>query len=143
MNTRCFLICSALFLTTGCGPDVAPHPETAPASGVVTYLGKPVEQAIIVFNPTSHKYAASTVTDKDGKYDLQAFPPAYGAVPGSYTVTILKASQEDIFQERDGKAALGKAESLIPARYSNPGLSGLKAELTMEGNTSLNFELKK
>ncbi|WP_459554445.1 carboxypeptidase-like regulatory domain-containing protein [Lacunimicrobium album] len=143
MASRYSLACFLIVLLTGCESGSDPNrPTTAPASGMVTYLGNPVSEAVVVFSPTTHKFAASAVTDQDGKFDLQAFPPESGAVPGSYTVMVLKASQEDVFQDQGKKPVMAKPRSLIPAKYSNPAQSGLVAEITEAGNNSMIFELK-
>jgi hypothetical protein len=63
-------------------------------TGVVTYQGKPVEAAKVVFRTrhadTSREYAAFGYTDSSGRYSLQTYKPGDGAVAGSQQVTVEK-----------------------------------------------------
>jgi hypothetical protein len=127
---------------SGCGGPKSDRPSVVPARGRVTYRGEPVADAVLVFNPsTTDGFAASASTDPQGAFDLKTFPPESGAVPGTYSVAILKVSQEDIYAEGNPKRGAAQPTSLIPARYGNPSKSGLQLEVPADGTDQLLIEL--
>ena len=136
---------------SGCGAPSDPwldaRPETALASGIVTYLGKPLEGAVVVFQPQDpHGVGASALTDSEGKFELQTFPPDFGAVPGLYSVTIMKTEipqQKSLSPGNADDPGPVFAVSVIPERYSRTSNSGLKAEIPESGADSLDFDLEK
>lgn len=135
------LVAMALLAGCGGGPKTD-RPATVPAYGVVIYRGEPVPEAVVVFQPNGHKYAAAATTDAQGKFDLKAFPPESGAVPGAYRVTLMKISQDDVVYEKKPRGAVAQPKSLIPAKYADPTKSGLTVEIPAEGAEELRFELK-
>lgn len=142
---RSWLIIAVAVLLTGCGADGsnADRPATVPASGIVTYQGQPVDNAIVVFQPrtSGSGVAASALTNSAGEFDLKAFPTEEGAVPGPYTVAIMKISQEESSPEESSGSLVGKQKSLIPAKYGIAAQSGLVAEIPEDGTEGLYFEL--
>jgi hypothetical protein len=139
-----WLIMAMAVLFTGCGAEGSntDRPATVPASGIVTYQGQPVDNAIVVFQPSaSGSVAASALTNSEGEFDLKAFPTEAGAVPGSYTVAIMKISQEESSPEESSGSLVGKQKSLIPAKYGIAAQSGLVAEIPEDGTEGLYFEL--
>jgi hypothetical protein len=144
LSQPCFL--SAILLAAGCTADVEnpARPAVAPAEGVVTYQGEPLDGATVVFIPSGGSHGAAGVTDERGRFAVAAFPPDPGAVPGKYTVIITK-TQEEV--EPEGKyedvvyGRYAPAESVIPARYSDPKASQLAAEVLLEGTTDIKFDL--
>ncbi|MDB5338285.1 MAG: hypothetical protein JWN70_3904 [Planctomycetaceae bacterium] len=136
---------------SGCG-EQADHwkdarPETAPASGMVTFDGEPLEGAVVVFQPTAPDgIGASALTDGEGKFELRTFPPELGAVPGKYAVSIMKTEMP----KRPSSSA-GNVDdpepihvvSVIPQKYAIPTQSDLSAEIPESGTDTLDFELKK
>ena len=132
-------------VSAGCGSGrpKSNRPATALARGLVTYRGEPVSDAVLVFQPSAQGgFAASAMTDREGRFDLKAFPPDSGAVPGSYGVVVMKVSQEDVASEGGPGNAVAQPASLIPAKYSDASKSGLNAEVPAEGTEMLLFELK-
>jgi len=153
----------------GGGGDLA---KTYPVTGTVTYNGRPVVGASVVFVPTAKTgEAAVAVTDASGKYALKSSGAREGAVPGSYGVKISKAeSQDEAASAGDsggdsGSASSGddlvddyganynpdaeedeaapKSMNFLPAKYGSPSTSGLSA--TVSNDTSKNvfdFTLK-
>jgi len=127
----------------GSGRPKSNRPATALARGLVTYRGKPVEDAVLVFQPSAQSgFAASAMTDRDGRFDLKAFPPDSGAVPGTYKVVVMKVSQDDVAAAAGPGNAVAQPASLIPAKYCDPSKSGLTAEVPAEGTEQLLFELR-
>ncbi len=98
----------------------------------MNYNGKPLAGAIVIFQPAgAGGVAANATTDAEGKFDLQAFPPDSGAVAGNYTVGIMKMEAQAGKMSEDGSDGTTAvvSKSLIPNKYGNPVLSGLKAEI--------------
>ena len=139
---------SVALIISGCGIETDPwkdaRPDTAPASGIVTYEGEPLAGAVIVFQPTAPGgIGASALTDAEGRFELQTFPPEPGAVPGTYAVAVMKT-------EMPAAAATGSAGdpdpihvvSVIPEKYAIPANSGLTAEVPDGGTDTLDFDLK-
>ncbi len=129
------------------------RPATVPAKGIVTYRGNPLEKAMVVLQPRdADGVAASALTNSKGEFELQAFPPDAGAVPGSYMVIIVKTNADDPKHNPKpvsnddpayGKETTGPTPvSLIPVKYNDPNRSGLSAEIPAAGTSELKFELK-
>jgi hypothetical protein len=131
----------------GCGSGddkfKAQRPEVATAKGVVTYKGRPVEGATIVFAPRGGATAATGRTDSSGRFSVSAFPPDAGAVPGNYTVTISKTEElpQTAPASHDAPADVPRPRSLIPEKYSVAESSGLTATVPEDGTSDLTFEL--
>ncbi|MGI6420071.1 MAG: hypothetical protein ACOX1P_30930 [Thermoguttaceae bacterium] len=142
---------------------------TAPASGTVTYQGKPLEGATVMFRKqgqdlTSGGLATGT-TDAQGNFSLQSrigpTDVVDGAIQGEYEVIISKfippggmseeeykqklAEEERIMAEKGAvpadKQAPPKVE-MLPAEYSDSQKSTLKATIPAGGDTGLKFNLK-
>lgn len=140
-------LCGLIF-TIGCGGGAAKsRQKTVPASGSVKLNGKTVEGATVVFAPeaTGEKaVAASAMTDANGNFVLQAYPPLKGAVPGKYKVSITK--REIPPSPPDGPNAHDVPQQpppkwLVPEKFSDAEKSGLKADIPEEGRDDLHFEL--
>jgi hypothetical protein len=117
----------------------------APVQGIVTYQGKPLENALVVFIPeTPNLLPASDLTDGSGRYELMTKVPGDGASIGKHRVTVTARGPEKTSPGQEIGLPEIKVEAgplLIPARYSNPDSSGLTAEVKPEG-AALDFELK-
>ncbi len=122
-----------------------------PVSGTVTYKGKPIEGADLVFNPESDGRAASAKSDASGKFHLTTLDPQDGAQPGKYKVAISKKEMinpmtaeeaEDWFHKHSGPPPPRKIKNDLPEKYADEKTSGLTATVNESGNSDLNFELK-
>lgn len=154
MNTR-QLICGCLFVVAaGCGKKAGPDLPLVPVSGRVTFDGKPLTGAMIAFasdlGQVSGRYGSGAVTDEKGCYQLQTGKKP-GALEGTYTVTISRvaspsggatpsADGHDLEQLRHQ----GLIVETMPARYSNPQQSQLKAvvEPGKKDGQSVDFDLR-
>jgi hypothetical protein len=146
----CLLVLAGI---TGCGST---NPATVPVSGVVTYQGEPVVGAQVSFMAEGAARAASGQTDAEGKFQLSTYGTNDGAVVGSHTVTITKATDENVGgagmspDDPDGGYAAAMAQaaqqsttkSALPAKYGNPKESGLTAEVTEAGPNEFTFTLE-
>ncbi len=150
--TAACLISLTLLSTVGCsgGDDKfkQARPKTVIASGMVTYKGQPVDGATVVLAPVaSDGVAASAISNAKGAFELMAFPPDSGAVPGSYKVTVTKIqiAPETAYSE-DSHDALPtpavKPSSVIPQKYSTANTSDLTADIPESGIETLSFDLK-
>jgi hypothetical protein len=141
-------------LAAGCGESI----KTLPASGTVTYQGKPVDGALVTFLGEGNVLGSGT-TDAAGKYTISTLGKP-GAVPGKNAVAITKQtgatgapqaatgpatppSPEEI-QKMAGtmkKSMVGsKVENLLPVKYANPGESGFTADV-QPGKSTFDFAL--
>lgn len=138
----------------GCGgAGDGNRPARVPATGTVLLDNQPLTDATVVFIPQDHSYGASARTDNAGRFELQTFETADGAVPGTFQVTVRKFEMEgaaagpfgDPSASDDGdddgggngggngmprggdetEAPTVVEKSLIPERYGKPGTSEL------------------
>jgi hypothetical protein len=110
-------------------------------SGTVSLNGTPVGPGTIMFEPVSPEgpQARSGVGNfsENGQYKLRSSGGREGVPPGEYYVIV------------DGKGGASSGDeyvdpsvkSKIPAKYSNPRVSGLKATVAL-GENSIDFDLK-
>ncbi|MCI0359914.1 MAG: carboxypeptidase-like regulatory domain-containing protein [Planctomycetaceae bacterium] len=140
--TATFVASLVTLLATGCGDGLT----LLPAAGLVTYQGKPVEGASVVFVPDSGIPGTGT-TDAAGKFAMQTNGKP-GVLAGKHKVTISKASApaglpanptpEDMMKMASaGKMSQSKSE--IPTKYAVVQ-GGLTAEVSAD-KKEFNFEL--
>jgi hypothetical protein len=134
-------VCTPL-LAAGCGA------RTVPVKGVVTFDGKPLAHAFVLF---IHQEAggrdASGTTDAQGAFRLSTFRPNDGALPGSYKVTVHYsdpvAVPPDLRAAEDVQAAMVKAGAgrkasvILPPTYSQPDRTVLKHRVPEDGDVKL------
>lgn len=140
------IVCGALVLT-GCGKQGSI--KTYPVSGTVTYNGKPVDQANVVYvpaNPDSPR--VSGTTDADGKFAVTTFVSSSeilrGAPANEYKVLVTKmkvnvddATAKDMANYKD----LSDADKMKLAQKMMagppPGQGGPTEKAEQKGPTSL------
>jgi hypothetical protein len=119
-----------LLVCVGCGESDGPL--LAEAGGVVTFNGKPVPAATVVFIPTAGSPAMG-LTDDQGRFEFntQGKP---GAIVGNGTISITAVQQSreltDEEMEKIGGAKFDALvasirKSVIPEKYNHPNTSGL------------------
>ena len=124
----------------GGGPEI---PELYSVTGKVTYQGKPVPNAKLVFIPEKEdkKEAGkpgnrpAAETNENGEYTVLWGQDAEGAPAGKYTITILAYAPYG-----PGDDTESAPPSLIPLKYNNPKTSGLTREVKEDDNV-FNFDL--
>jgi len=124
---------------SGCGRGDGP--ELAEVVGVVTYKGKPVAGATVVFIPTSGPTAHGT-TDADGRFAWMT-RDENGAVVGDGRVAITALPAYQFKSEEELTAAefnkIGR--SLIPVKYGRPETSGLTVSVKSREKNEFKFNL--
>jgi hypothetical protein len=119
-------------LIAGCGSGDTP--PLGQVTGAVTLDGKPVEGAVIQFEPTTSGFpTAFGKTDKDGKYELWYSRGNKGASLGETLVRI------QAFQDANLDEGTKRRPEIIPAKYNV--MTDLKVEVT-RGTQTHNFDLK-
>jgi hypothetical protein len=118
---------SILFAALALSGCVKSNADVAPVSGHITLDGKPLEFAIVTFQPAG-KTSASSGTDKGGRYELMYKRGVVGAPVGQNRVTILL----DAYKAPKGLT--------IPPSYNSE--SKLQADVKPGQNNEFNFDLK-
>lgn len=147
----------------GCSGEVDDRPTVFPVTGIVTYKGKPVAGALVTFSSEKSPRPANATTNGDGKYWLTTFNLKDGAVPGEHQVTITKtvsaaavsdpamATGQDLSKglpanysigDKTGKPNLPRSGNELPAKYTDPKASGLKATVSATGKNEIPFDLE-
>jgi hypothetical protein len=145
-----------MFGCAGAEGDAGRRP-TSPVSGVVTYKGKPVENATVSFICSSGEpISAFGVTDAEGKFALFTYESGDGAVIGDHQVTVTKTDAGKPLERRTGEdpwnletynpPSMGVTpppvvKHLVPEKYSVVEKSGLTAKVTEEGPNEFTFNL--
>jgi len=142
-------------LFTGCGEGVVePNwPDTVPCEGTVTFDGKPLTDAQVLYIPDASTtgQGGSGSTDASGKYSLSSRngkgETVTGVIPGKYRVAFSRMVKADGSvwtpdpTNSSGPATFGAREEL-PLKYSNPASSVQLAEVKA-GGPPIDFALKK
>lgn len=126
------LLMTALLMAAGCSRPVD-RPATFPVSGTVTLDGRPLADALVIFQADGAKYWAEGRTDDAGGYALMTFAPADGAVPGTYQVAITKYEDAASVPEQVRERPDYIPRNLLPARYAAAKSSGFT--VTVEPRT--------
>ncbi|MGQ9823273.1 MAG: carboxypeptidase-like regulatory domain-containing protein [Thermogutta sp.] len=143
-------------ITNGCSKGSGL--KTGSVSGTVTFQGKPVANAQVVFQPKQGGQNAVGTTDANGRYTLMTGTDR-GALIGEHRVTVtVQSGAEKLsgIDAADPSAAYGQAMVAaasgrppaaqtpsaggIPAKYGDPATSGL--EFTVKaGSNTINLDL--
>lgn len=93
LQMHCFALLGAIvFVGCGKGPSV----QTYPVTGTVTYNGKAVAGATVIYatGKDADAQRSTATTDESGKFSLNTFVGSKellrGAIPGEYKVAIIK-----------------------------------------------------
>jgi hypothetical protein len=149
------VIFASLVFLSGCGEGVVEPkwPDTVPCEGAVTFNGKPLTDAQVMFIPDASTtgQGASGTTDASGKYSLSSRSSkgevVKGIIPGKYRVAFSRMVKPDgtVFvvdpANPVGPATFGAREEL-PLKYSDPANSIQLAEVKA-GGAPVDFDLKK
>ena len=134
------------FMVIGCRTDSGPVlEEVVPASGVLTYQGKPLEGYVITLLPEDDRRPAVGTSAAQGKFTLGTNDVADGAPPGKHKVTVTwvgpKSSSEATEQPIDNPALLPKPPVVLPEKYASPEATDVTVEVPPGGTSDLKIEL--
>ncbi len=129
------LIVMSVFSLNGCGNG---NPATYAVTGRVTYHGKPVEGAGVMFMPSAGR-PASAVTDVEGRFTLRTYGESDGAIGGDNVVCISKVVP--VSGGATGGAVLMKTKSVVPNQYASPVSSPLKVTVSDTEPNDFAFDL--
>jgi len=141
-----------LLAIPACGSSEFLH-AVHPASGLVTYQGKPVDRATVTFHPASPEAVAvpkgkegpevaspTTQTDAEGKYTMSTYLADDGLPAGDYKVTVVWAPQilavgtgEELSDDDKASGEFGpvrrnqRDKDKLGGKYANPATTTLKA----------------
>lgn len=152
MNHRCevcwyefWILLVASSILVGCGSSDS-GPPMGDVTGTVTYQGKPVSGASILFVPTTRETpAGAAVTDSNGKYRLSISGQKQGAVTGAYQVSIALSAPFDgpipAGMNPEYAKEIYPGKPLIPQKYFSATKSGLTANVE-PGHNTFDFALQ-
>jgi hypothetical protein len=120
-------------LASGCG--TAGIGKTYPVRGAVTIDGQPLvaKTTIVLFTPddsrgNSSPFEPASTVDENGIYTLTT-KGRNGAPPGWYKVVVTARSEALVQRPQASGLSRPVTQSLLPARYGQPGTSGLSIEV--------------
>jgi hypothetical protein len=156
--SRLYLVFSLLLLG-GCSGSG--RPEMAPVQGKVTYKGKAVSGATVVFLCPGAPRMAIGTTDDGGNFTLTSYEPNDGAAIGTHSITVTKFGDDGLpevtapaVDSKDMKKAIAqsmrqsaqaaeaaeKKGSGLPLKYSQMHTTDLQKEV-VEGENVIEIEL--
>ncbi len=111
---------------------------TFPVAGKLTLDGQPLANAVVGFqryNPDTERfvYICDGRTDDTGRFQITTYSRFDGSPAGEFVVTVQMAPKLIVSGE--------PVKSPIPAAYSNPATTPLKAKI-QDGSNDLNLDLK-
>lgn len=127
-NSLAAIVAVSLIACYGCGPEQQVDENRAVVSGVVTFDGKPLPAGKMTFNSTTSPLATSISIKKEGRYQTDRVPIGNNLV--SIETESLQFGSPHLYVK-------------IPAKYADPGLSGLTVDVKPGANENVNFELQK
>ena len=114
--------------------------STVPVTGTVRVQGKPIANASVSFQSQDGKVSAGGVTDTEGKFQLTTYTNGDGAPIGNYVVTVAVSGVREI---EPGVLDPNIQPTVpIPANYSQPDTTPLKAEVKAGESNSFDFRIE-
>ncbi|WP_437193444.1 carboxypeptidase-like regulatory domain-containing protein [Planctomicrobium sp. SH527] len=138
------IVCMAFLYGSGCAGS-GDFPEIADAGGVISYQGKPLASASVIFTPETGPIAVG-MTDDDGKFHLLTQGKT-GAKLGKHTVIVQAVGPKSGTKVVTNDPSTGRdlpvqMVSRIPEKYGKTNQSGLTADVKANGENSFRFELQ-
>lgn len=134
-----------LLFLPACGRPAEAVPLVS-ISGIVTFKGKPLEGAEVLFTPVedTRGHGGTGRTGPDGIYILRSPRGQEGAPVGRYKVTISHRLMPDgapVPQDDPTPPIESSARETLPTKFSSPDRTGLMATVLGTGE-NLDFHLK-
>jgi len=114
-------------------------PRTYKVTGNVSYQGKPVPEATLLFKKVDQSRGAVGQTNSDGKFQLTTFELDDGALVGEYQVSIVCYEKPRL---NASEAEMYHLKNKLPAKYEDVKKSGLTATVVDNDRNTFNFDLK-
>jgi hypothetical protein len=151
ITMRSFAWCLLFVVSAGMGSGCGSRSGLAKVHGIVTFDGKPMENATVYFMPSggSPGQHATGMTGPDGSFDLTTGKD-FGAYPGDYTVTV-QYDEGTVYPAGNMKEAkAGGAKNrvkkppkyVVPAIYGDATKSPLKQKVPPDGPVKLEIHSK-
>lgn len=140
----CFLLSLAV-VTVGCKgrpPGQVEKQPTVPVTGMVTYKGRGVPNASVVFLAVDGKVASRGSTDGAGLFTLSSFGQQDGAPLGRYKVIVASSGVKEVEPGVLAPEPEGGFKSPVPTKYANPNTTDIVMQVKEEGKNDLTIELK-
>ena len=131
-----FLLIVAAALSLGCDIQRQIASRTV---GTVTFQGKPVANAAVLFYPRGSTQACSTVTNERGEFIFFELETSQ-ELPTEYKV-VIRPNETKLEAEPLTEIDLMSARTDIPLAYQNPATSRLSL-LVVEGENEMNIVLE-
>lgn len=134
----CVLLGCALLslMVNGCGGSNTPM--TYPVTGVVTFQGRPLPDAVVMFFAEGGR-SATGATNAQGEFTLTTFVPGDGALSGLKKVALGELAVE----AKEGDLFLPKPKPpRFSVRYTDPNQSGLEFEVKPGAENKFAIDLK-
>lgn len=117
----------------GCGTSDPDRFDAVPASGTVTYKGKPLERGFVQFVPGRGR-AASGPIGPGGKFTLTTYDSeGDGAVPGTHKVGVIVT--EEVPPKRPGGEP--EVRYIVPRKFADPSSSEVTVVVPPEGQADI------
>jgi hypothetical protein len=121
-------------MLSGCSKAKSPWEVVYPASGILTFEGKPISGAQVTLFPVDPSVPESVrptaITEADGRFKLSTFSDGDGAPKGDYKVSAIWHPLVH------GPGGAVRGDNKLPVKYSRPDSSGLTVKVE-EGGSSL------
>jgi len=137
------LLCALIGCGGGTDKWVEGREKVHAVSGKVTFDGKPVEGAVVMFISVSKPISAQGLTDASGVYRLTTYEQNDGAVSGEHKVTVRKTEYLEVRSANwteEEPAMIKKAKELLPIEYATEKTTTLKKSVPEDGAKELNIE---
>jgi hypothetical protein len=118
--------------------------KTVPARGIVTYKGKPLDNASVTFMPLEEgkTISARGSTDGVGSFVLSTYGKDDGAPVGKYKVLVSVSFTVEVEPGVLAPEPEGGFKSPIPLKYANPKTTDILMEVKEGDPNDFKIELK-
>jgi hypothetical protein len=144
-------VCIILAITTGCAKK--PRLAVAPVRGTVTYKGRGVPNAVVIFFPVDEtaeivkKLRPFAYADDQGNFEIKTYVNGDGAPPGKYRVSVVAVSSAPTTSHDASPANQGERKMVVAIppevtkKYGNVETSGLQVTVESGENNLAPFTL--
>jgi len=135
---RVVFLSACVLVFVGCGPS---KPPVAKVHGTVMMQGKPLTGAVVGFESEDGLRSVTAELDGQGKFEARTYDAA-GIPPGIYKVTVKPLPPATDQPPLAGDALTSPPlQSSIPPKYFSTSTSGLSADIKLEQDNELKFDL--